>query len=241
MLVDESAVRIIDQVDFDFSQATQNMDDLSQIAWIRRSLVCDRVVQGFLKRYPDGTIVNIGCGLDTTFERNDNGKLRWYDLDLADVIELRRKFVAESERRRFLTTSFLETGWLGKITVSGNVLFIAAGVFYYFSEEKIKAFLLRLLDTHPGCEILFDVCSPLGVKVANKKVIESAGLDEKSYLVWGLENKKVILSWDARIKLLGTYHYFRTLRIGLRNILMGALSDYLGIQYMLYLKLGSST
>ena len=42
-----------------------------------------------------------------------------------------------------------------------------------------------------------------------------------------------------RVKIkLGAHYYFRTLRIGVRNIIMGLLSDYLGIQYILHLKLG---
>ncbi len=112
MLVDETAVKIIEQVDFDFSQITQNIDDLTQIAWIKRSLYCDRVINTFLEKYPKGTIVNIGCGLDTTFERTDNGKMKWYDLDLPDVIELRNKFVEENKRRKFISSSFLEKEWL---------------------------------------------------------------------------------------------------------------------------------
>ncbi len=239
MLVDETAVKIIEQVDFDFSPVAQNMDDLSQIAWIRRSMYCDRVVRKFLQKYPSGTIVNIGCGLDTTFERIDNGKLKWYDLDLPDVIELRCKFVKESERRKFIIASFMEEEWLEKIEVGEDVLFIAAGVFYYFQETDVKDFLIRLIDKFPGSEILFDVSSPIGVKIANQKVVESSGLGEESHLVWGLENKKKILAWDPRIRLMGTYYYFRTLRIGLRNILLGLLSDFLGIQYMLHLGLGS--
>jgi O-methyltransferase involved in polyketide biosynthesis len=238
MLIDETAVRIIEQVDFDFSILAQNMEELSQIAWIRRSMYCDHVIQGFLQRFPEGSIVNIGCGLDTTFERIDNGKLKWYDLDLPDVIELRSQFVNENERRKFIVSSFLEEEWLEQIEVKGNVLFFAAGVFYYFKENEIKEFMIRLVDKYPGSEILFDVSSPFGVKVANKKVVESAGLGEKSHLVWGLENKKDILTWDPRIKLIATHYYFRTLRIGLKNILMGMLSDFLGIQYMLHLRLG---
>ena len=97
---------------------------------------------------------------------------------------------------------------------------------------------MRLLDAFPGSELVFDVSSPIGVSVANKKVVESSGLDERSHLVWGVENKQDILDWDARIRLLGTYYYFRTLRIGLRNFLMGTLSDLLGIQYILHLGLG---
>jgi O-methyltransferase involved in polyketide biosynthesis len=238
MLVDETAARIIEQVDFDFSRITRNMDELSRIAWIKRSLVCDQVIQRFLKSYPQGTIVNIGCGLDTTFERVDNGRLRWIDLDLADVIELRRRFIQENERRRFIAASFLEKGWLESIEVEGNVLFVAAGLFYYFEEQVIRDFIARLLDTFAGSEIVFDASSPIGVRVANKKVIESSGLDERSHLIWGLENKKDILQWDPRIKIIGTHYYFRTLRIGLRNMLMGLLSDFLGMQYVIHLQLG---
>ena len=238
MLVDETAAKIIDQVDYDFSQMTRKMDELSQIAWIKRSLICDQVIKKFLTIHPEGTIVNIGCGLDTTFERTDNGKLKWYDLDLPDVIELRKQFVKESDRRKFIASSFLDQEWLENIEVKGNVLFIAAGVFYYFEEPQIKDFIIRLTNKYPGSEMLFDVCSPIGMKIANKKVVESSGLDERSHLKWGLENKKDIPAWDPRIQIIGTYYYFRTLRIGLRNILMGMLSDYMGIQYMLQLKLG---
>jgi O-methyltransferase involved in polyketide biosynthesis len=238
MLVDETAAKIIDQVDYDFSKITQNMDELSQIAWIKRSLICDQVIKKFLTSYPEGTVVNIGCGLDTTFERIDNGKVKWYDLDLADVIELRRKFIQESERRKFIASSFLEKEWLESIEVKGNILFIAAGVFYYFEEGQIKDFTFRLINKYPGSEMLFDVCSPTGVRIANKKVVESSGLDERSHLIWGLEKKKDILTWDSKLKIIGTYYYFRTLRIGLRNLVLGTLSDFLGIQYVLHLKLG---
>ncbi len=241
LLVDQTAVKIIEQVDYDFVPLTQNLDQLTQIAWIKRSIIADKVIRKFVTRYPEGTVVNLGCGLDTTFERIDNGKLKWYDLDLPDVICLRSKFIPESERRRFIAASFLEKEWLTQIEVRGNVLFIAAGVFYYFQEHEIKDFIVRLINAFPGSELLFDVCSPIGMRIANKKVIESSGLDAKSYLTWGLKDKKDILVWDTRIKLIRSYYYFRTLKIGLRNLLMGTLSDFLGIQYMLHLRLGNST
>jgi O-methyltransferase involved in polyketide biosynthesis len=239
LLVDDTAVRIIDQLDFDFKPIAGKLDELTQIAWIKRSLIGDQVIGNFLAHYPEGTIVNIGCGLDTTFERTDNGKLKWYDLDLPDVIELRRKFIQENDRRKFISGSFLDKGWLENIEVSGNVLFMAAGVFYYFKEQEIKEFIIQLIDAFPGSELLCDVCSPVGVRIANKKVVESSGLDEKSHLTWGVENKKDIPAWDSRLKIINTYYYFRTLRIGLRNFLMGTLSDFLGIQYMLHLGLGN--
>jgi O-methyltransferase involved in polyketide biosynthesis len=238
MLVDDTAVKIIDRVDYDFSMMAKNLDELSQIAWIQRSLICDRVIKKFLESDPQGTIVNVGCGLDTTFDRVDNGKLTWYDLDLPDVIELRKQFIPESDRRHFIPASLLDDDWLPRIEHGGRVLFISAGVLYYFEETEVREFLKRLLESFPGSEIFFDACSPIGMRVANKKVVESSGLDERSHLKWGLKNVNDILSWDGRISLLGRYYYFRSPKIGLRNFLLGTLSDMMGIQYTLHLRLG---
>ena len=238
LLIDNAAIRIIDQIDFDFTKAADNLDDLTKIAWIQRSLISDRVIRQFLAQYPNGTIVNIGCGLDTTFNRVDNGKLRWYDLDLPDVIELRKIFIEESERRTCITSSFLDTAWFDQIEVESNVIFLSAGVFYFFTEDQIKPFMLQLLDRFPGSELIFDVASEVGVKLANKKVIESSGLDESSYLKWGLKSTDDILSWDSRISLLGKHTYYKGIKLGLRNSLMGILSNLLGIQYLLHIKLG---
>jgi O-methyltransferase involved in polyketide biosynthesis len=237
MLVDQKALEIMDTVDYDFSLMTKNLQEISQIAWIKRALICDQVIRQFLSRYPDGTIVNIGCGLDTTFERIDNGKVRWYDLDMPDVINLRRQFIAENDRRKFISSSFLEKDWLDQLEVKGNILFISAGVFYYFNEEQIKKFFILLAGRFPDCELLFDVCTPAGVRIANKQVIKSIGLGEKSFLIWGLKNKKELLTWDPRIKILQEYSYFRTLQNGLKMFLIGLVSDMLGMQYMLLLRL----
>ncbi len=240
LLVDEAALNIMTRVAFDFSPLTRNIDALTQLGWIKRSLFYDRMVKEFLTRYPDGTIVNIGCGLDTTFERTDNGMLKWYDLDLPDVIALRSRFLRESERRRFLATSFLEDDWLEVIEVGSNVLFMAAGVFYYFEEPQIKAFIVRLIDRYPGSEIVFDASSPLGVKICNKKVIESSGLGEQSHLVWGLKRTDDVASWDPRIRIINTYYYYRTRVPGLRNKAIGMVADLLRIQYMIHLRLGDA-
>jgi O-methyltransferase involved in polyketide biosynthesis len=53
----------------------------------------DRRTQAFLARVPAAVVVHIGCGLDTRFERVDNGQVEWYGLDLPEVIELRRQLI----------------------------------------------------------------------------------------------------------------------------------------------------
>jgi O-methyltransferase involved in polyketide biosynthesis len=237
LLVDRAAQEIVHKVDYEFASLAQSMSPLTQVAWIMRSICTDEAIRGFLQKYPRATIVNLGCGLDTTFERVDNGSLGWYDLDLPDVIALRRQLIAETERRTFIAASFLDTDWLEQIHITENVFFIADGVFYYFEEGQIRDFLQRLAGKFPGSEILFDVASPYGVKVANKRVIESSGLDEKSYLKWGLKNPADILAWDARLRLVATYFYFgkRARFLSRRMQFFGFISDWLKIQYMVHL------
>jgi O-methyltransferase involved in polyketide biosynthesis len=238
LLVDKKAVEIMEKVDFDFSSIAANMSPLSQFAWILRSKYVDEIIKNFLQSYPEGSIVNIGCGLDTTFDRVDNGKLRWYDLDLPDVIDLRRKFIPESDRRSYIASSFLETDWLKQIQVSGNVLFVAAGVFYYFREAEMRTFFIRLADDFPGSELVCDVSSPYGVKVANKMVIKRGGLDEKSNLTWGLGKAEDLTTWDRRINILQKHYYFRGNRklLPFKIWLIGSFSDSQNIQYMVHLK-----
>jgi len=237
LLRDQTALEIIEKVDYDFASIAENISELSQVAWIMRSIYIDQVIKNFLEKHPKAIIVNIGCGMDTTFDRIDNGSLLWYDLDLPDVIELRRKFIKEGERRKFIPASFLEESWLKEIKVIDGILFIAAGVFYYFEEDEVKMFLKRIADVFPGCEAFFDACSPRGIGIANKRVINSSGLDEKSYLKWGLKNTEDILSWDSRFEILKIYYYFKHKEINLKIRIIGLISNWMKIQYMIHLRI----
>jgi O-methyltransferase involved in polyketide biosynthesis len=44
-----------------------------------------------------------------------------------------------------------------------NVLFIAAGVFYYFEAKQIKDFFIKLAGLFSGSEMVFDAASSLDI------------------------------------------------------------------------------
>lgn len=237
LLTDSKAVEIIDSIDYDFSSFA-NLRDINRIAWISRCRIYDEIINSYIIAHSYGTIVNIGCGMDTYFERAINSSVKWYELDLPDVIELKRKFFEETENRRFITGSFLKTDWFDQINPSEKVLFISAGVFCYFEESQIRDFIKKLVDRFPAAEILFDVTSRQGIKIANE-VIRKVGLGEDSLMKWPLSDKKVILSWDKRIRLHGIYYTFKqkNLNLDFRDRIRGTFSDFLNIQYILHLKL----
>jgi len=238
-LVDEMAVEILNKIDYDFTIITKNISWLSQLAWIARSLHVDKTILEFIKNNPQAAIVNIGCGLDTTFERIDNGQIIFYDLDLPDVINLRKNFFPENKRRKTISCSFFEERWLSQLQIKDGILFIAAGVFYYFDENQMKDFFILIANHFPGCEIFFDSASPLGVKVANKKVLKDGGMDESAILKWGIKSAKLIEKWDNRIQLVEEFPMFEGMKTGLSLKMKYGLwmSDLLKIMSMVHLRI----
>jgi O-methyltransferase involved in polyketide biosynthesis len=239
LMVDKLAAEIIDKIDFDFTVIANNMSEITRLAWIARCLHIDRTIGQFLTHHPKASIINIGCGLDTTFNRVDNGMRLWYDLDLQDVIALRKKLLKETERSRCIACSFLEDGWLSEVTNDQGVMFIAAGVFYYFTEDEIKGFFRKVADKFPQSELIFDIASVLGVRVANKKVIEAGGMDQQAVLKWGIDSARKIQDWDGRIMVVDEYPMFKNMKknLSFRNAYGTFWSDRLKIMSMAHLKI----
>jgi O-methyltransferase involved in polyketide biosynthesis len=238
-IVDRKACEIIEKVDYDFSKIASRINDVSQLEWISRSIHIDRTIRDFLVRYPQATIVNAGCGLDTTFDRVDNGQLAWYDLDLPDVIDLRRKFIPEIGRRTFIAASFLDERWFRRIQPAEHVLFMAAGVLYYFEEKQVKEIFDKLSSSFPRSEFVFDAASSFGVKLANRNVIRSIGLGEQSCLKWGLERASDVEKWNGSIEVIGEYPVYRGMKKGLnlKDRYLAFIADRHRIMYMVHLRM----
>jgi O-methyltransferase involved in polyketide biosynthesis len=237
LLSDPLAARIVDGLDYDFSTVRANLNPVTQLAWIARALHVDRHVREFLSAHPGATVVNLGCGLDTTFQRVDDGRLSWVDVDLPDVIGLRDRLVPPAPRCRSVAASILDDGWLGDLPARA-VLFVAAGVLYYFEEQQVRGLLTRLADRFLGSEIVFDACSPRGLKVANRRVIRDLGMDPSAILKWVIARPADIASWDRRFDGADVYPLFRgiTGRLPWNQRLGTWLSDVLEIMSMVRLR-----
>jgi O-methyltransferase involved in polyketide biosynthesis len=202
LLIDNKAVSIINSIPYDFRKISKNINKLTLVSWIARSIFFDKEIKTYLDVFPEATIVNIGCGLDTTFDRVDNGRLQWIDLDLPDTIDLRKKYIHESDRRQFIPKSVFDNSWYNRIINKKNVMLLIAGVLYYFSESDVKKLFTDFHTYLPGSEIIFDYASGLGIKIANKQVLEKGGMDESAYLKWGIDNIFEIEKWDSNIKVI---------------------------------------
>jgi len=209
MLKDEKAVELVTQMRLDFSRVRQvRMTELSKAIRIIFTREFDRYTRDFLRRHPDAVVVHIGCGLDTRFERVDDGRVEWYDLDVPEVIDLRRKLIGgEAGRYHLLDGSVLEDAWLDamKMHAPRPILFLAEAVFVYFTEAQVKRLVLTLRDRFPGAELVFDGWKPFEIWVGNRYLSNSpfAGL-----MRWGFWSGRQIEGWGAGIHMLGQWGFF---------------------------------
>jgi len=50
---------------------------------------------GVIPKNGGAVVVNIGAGLDSTFQRVDPGTVRWINIDLPDVVAMRQKLIRQ--------------------------------------------------------------------------------------------------------------------------------------------------
>lgn len=159
LLRDTHAEEIVASIDYDFGR----FDELPSLTGaLLRTRLFDRWVSEFLSAHPGGTVVEIGTGLNTRYERADNGSARWFELDLPDVIELRGKFFTDSPRRTMIAASVTEDTWAAEVAShsSGPYLFVAEAVLPYLHEPEVRQVFALLADRFSGSLLALDTAGP---------------------------------------------------------------------------------
>jgi len=172
---------------------------------VMRARQFDTFARDFLARHPGGLVVDLGCGLDTRFNRLDDGRMSWLGLDLPEVIELRCKYLPDSERCRTIAQSMLELSWLDEISrLNKPAIFLAEGVFPYFSTTDVKPMVVAMAARFPEGELVFDAASPFISRHHNRTspVLKRSG----TRILWDAKNPQELESWGLR--LLDHWYYF---------------------------------
>jgi len=209
LIKDEKAVAMITELNPDPSWVKKmRVDEEDMVGLVLRNREFDRYVREYLARHPRATVIHIGCGLDSRFERVDNGTIEWYDLDLPEVIEMRRKLIREEgERYHLLGCSVFDSAWQDAVGVprQRNFLFVAEGVLMYFEEAQVMSLFLTLRDQFPGAELVCDAYSPYMVWLSNLRIGRTK---IGARYQWGLKHGRDVERWGEAISLLDEWFYF---------------------------------
>ena len=208
LVKDNKAMEIVQKLDFDPSRFKLQKHDIVALALRIREF--DRFARDFLAAQPDGVVVHIGCGLDTRFERVDNGRVEWYDLDLPEVIDLRHQLIGDAGGRyHLLSCSVLDPVWIEKVRTlhPRPFLFIAEGVLPYFEEKQVKWLVQTLHSTFPGAEMVFDAHTPWVIWGDNLQLKFSK---ISARLQFSLKHGRDVEQWSLGIRMLEEWHYYGT-------------------------------
>ncbi len=179
------------------------------ISAVFRSVFFDRITRAFFERHPDGVGLNIACGLGANYQRvaADSGdEAMWFDVDLPEAIEIRRRFFADTERRQAVAGDLTDPSLFGRLfALAGGrpTLVLMEGVLYYLDPAEVAAVFERLGAAHDlaggECELGFDVVSANGL--ARPRAANTDLQRTETKLVWGCSGVSELSGWDARLQL----------------------------------------
>ena len=159
---DQKAVEIVSQLDYDFSQL--DSDPALSRSILSRTILLDRMVEDFLTEHPGAVVMNIACGLDARGDRMEGKYARWYNLDVPEVMALRRRFFPEADHQIDLSFSITDKRWGKKINqTSEPVLVIAEGLTMYLEEERVQALFAAIRSRFTHCTVFVEAVPPRSV------------------------------------------------------------------------------
>lgn len=200
---DETAIRLMDAIDYDFSELSKKSDSTMQrfgfleVAMRQSDLAFE--VRDYLKSHPNAVVVNLGCGLDATGRSCGNGSCKIYNLDFADVISVRNALLPAGEREENIACDLNDTAWFDKIDASGGAVFFAAGVFYYFLKDQVRSLVQAMAKAFPGGRLVFDAANKSAVKLMLKTWIKNAKIQDVGAYFAVSDAKAELSAWSPAI------------------------------------------
>ena len=212
---DPQAQRICDSLDYDFAEKRKKMESAVglfgalEVAQRQYDLRCE--VEAYLKAHPNAAVVNLGCGLDDTISKADNGTCHGYNLDFPDVIEVRNELLPAGEREENIACDLNDFAWMERIDASGGAVFFASGVFYYFKTAEVKKLFDAMAKRFPGAVLAFDSCNERGAKMMRKTWLKEAGITDVSAF-FSLKDETELKSWSSSFASVSAKSYMRGYR-----------------------------
>ncbi|MFC9896309.1 class I SAM-dependent methyltransferase [Nocardia sp. NPDC127579] len=156
ILRDPDCERIYDSIAFDYHRHFGAPDGTHAV----RSKRFDDVIRPWLAAHPGGTVIELAAGLETQFQRCDDGLVHWLCVDVPESIAVRARFLPASPRCRYLPISALDLTWLDEVDPARGVFVTAQGLFMYFRPEQVQQLCTAIIERMPGVELMFDTIPP---------------------------------------------------------------------------------
>lgn len=168
----------------------------------------------FMRQHPRCTVVNLGCGLDTRFWRIDDGEIRFFDLDLPEVIKIKLGLVQETDRYKMVGHSVFDYEWMDTVLKDDNpVIFLAEGLFMYLPKEDVKALISVMGQRVKTGQLVAEMAHEKYTRGINRRMLGlkfkyEMGSDKPMYFQCGIKDSDEMEAWSPRLHLIDDWSYF---------------------------------
>jgi methyltransferase (TIGR00027 family) len=174
----------------------------------------DAIVNEFISRNSESTMINLGCGFDTRYWRIDHEKCRYLELDLPEVVELKKEALNERLSYELMAGSVLDTAWIDTVASGGNrnCLLVAEGLFMYLPRAEViglfKAFSKKLYHSQIVLEVVTEQYTRgLWKKIVILKMKQDLGFDSGSSYNFGVKNALELEAFADGIRVVNEWSY----------------------------------
>lgn len=174
----------------------------------------DSIINDFISKNSSSTVVNLGCGFDTRYWRIDNEKCKYIELDLPELVEIKKDVLKEHLCYELIGCSALDSSWIDRVTSKGNrnFLLIAEALFMYLPKAGVinlfKTFSERFYHSQIVLEVVTEKYTRgIWKKIAIMKVKQELGFDPGSTYSSGVKNAFELESYGDGIKVINEWSY----------------------------------
>ena len=206
IIKDDKCIEIYKSIDYNYKKSFGNAEPSHAV----RSLLFDKEIIAFLKENPDGTVVNLGEGLETQRFRIKEEKALWISVDLPDAMAIREQFIKPTQRHIHSPVSVLNKKWFDLVPKDKPVFITAQGLFMYFPEKEVKSIINDMLSTFKEGYLMFDTIPKW---ISNKTISKKGWRKTKYYttpkMPWGINRNELntIKKWSSNIVELKEIYY----------------------------------
>ena len=193
LFADADCQSLFDRIDFEKPKMAPIKAKIGAIMAATRQQDMAAVCRDYLKDHPKAAVVNLGCGLDTTFSQVDNGTAVGYHVDFPDVIQVREELLSE---KIHIACDLTDHSWMDAIPTEDGAVFFASGVFYYIKTEDVKKLFCAMAKRFHGGKIVFDATTAKGLKNMLKTWLKDANMQTVG-LYFSVEDEKELSAWSA--------------------------------------------
>jgi len=174
----------------------------------------DAITSAFISSHPSSTVVNLGCGFDTRYWRINHASCRYVELDLPEMVEIKRAVLGDRLEYELLGGSVLDPSWIDTVTTGGNknILLLAEGLFMYLPRaDVIRLFRTvseRLASSQITLEVVKDAYTHgLWKKIVEQKIRGRLGLDRGVAFEFGVKNAREIETYGPGIRVIDEWAF----------------------------------